>query len=295
MATDEARARRRATLAGLAAVPLWASLALLTTLTAGLPPFQVLTCAFAVAGLGGVAWAVLRPGGGLHALRMPAAAAALTISALFGNYALYLVALKTAPVVEANLINYLWPLMIVLLAAASAHTRVRPLQWLGTALGLAAAVLLVTHGEALQLEARYAWGYAAAFGAAFLWALYSVLNRRYAHVPATAIFGACVAVAVLAAITHATFETWVAPTPLQWATLVAIGAGPTGLSFGLWDRASKHGDLAVLGTVTYATPVLSTGVLLLAGRAEPHWTQAVGVGLLLAGAWLSVRGEAKPG
>jgi drug/metabolite transporter (DMT)-like permease len=289
MTTPEARARRRATLAGLGAVPLWASLALLTTLTTGLPPFQVLACSFAVAGLGGVAWA-LRPGGdGAAALRMPAGAALLTIGALFGNYALYLVALKNAPVVEANLINYLWPLLIVVLAAWLAHTRVRPRQWLGTALGLAAAVLLVTHGEALALDARYAWGYAAAFGAAFIWALYSVLNRRYAHVPATAIYGACVAVAVLAAITHALFERWVAPTPGQWAALVAIGAGPTGLSFGLWDRATKHGDLAVLGTVTYATPVLSTGVLLLAGRAEPHWTQAVAVALLLIGAWLSTR------
>jgi drug/metabolite transporter (DMT)-like permease len=289
MTTDEARARRRATLAGVAAVPLWASLALLTTLTAGLPPFQVLACSFAVAGLGGVAWSLRPGGGGVDALRMPAGAAVLTTGALFGNYALYLVALKNAPVVEANLINYLWPLLIVVLAAWVAHARVRPRQWLGTALGLAAAVLLVTHGKALALEARYAWGYAAAFGAALLWALYSVLNRRYAHVPATAIYGACVAVAMLAALAHLLFEAWVAPTPVQWAALLAIGAGPTGLSFGLWDRATKHGDLAVLGTVTYATPVLSTGLLLLAGRAEPHATQAVAVALLLAGAWLSTR------
>jgi len=273
-------------------VPLWASLALLTTITTGLPPFEVLALSFAVAGIGGVA--VTLAVRGPATLRMPAGAALLATLALFGNYGLYLLALKNAPVVEANLIQYSWPLMIVVLAAWATHTPVRPAQWLGTGLGLAAAILLVTHGEVPQLEARYAWGYAAAFAAALVWAVYSVLNRRYAQVPATAIYGPCVAVAVLAALAHRALEPWVAPTPAQWLAIAAIGVGPAGLSFALWDRASKHGDLAVLGTVTYATPVLSTLVLLLAGRAQYHWTQAVGVGLLLLGAWLSVRAGAAP-
>lgn len=280
--------RRRATLAGFAAVLLWSSLAVLTTATGTIPPFQLLAMGFGIAGLAGVAL-LLRPGGpGWTALRQPWSSGLLAVGALWGYHALYFLALKRAPAVEANLINYLWPLLIVVFAAASGGTRVRPGQWLGTALGLAAAVLLVTRGRALQVEPAHLPGYAAALGAAVIWALYSVLNRRFQAVPSAAMAGVCLAVGVLGGIAHLALETTVAPSAGQWALIVALGLGPTGIAFWLWDIGTKRGDLAVLGTLSYAAPLLSTGLLLAFGRATPHWTQAVAVALLLAGAWLSV-------
>ena len=160
--------RRRATLAGFAAVLLWSSLAVLTTATGAIPPFQLLAMGFGIAGLAGVAL-LLRPGGpGPAALKQPMAAGALGIGALFGYHALYFLALKRAPAVEANLINYLWPLLIVVFAALIGGTRVRPAQWLGTLLGLAAAVLLVTRGQSLRIDPAHVSGYASALGAALI-------------------------------------------------------------------------------------------------------------------------------
>lgn len=281
--------QRSATAAGFVAIVLWASLALLTTATGGIPPFQLLALGFGVAAVAGLAW-TLRPGGaGLAALRQPPAAAALTAGALFGYHALYFIALKRAPVVEASLLNYLWPLLIVVFAALIGGTRVAPGQWLGTTLGLAAAVLVVTRGGRPDLQPAHVAGYVAALAAAVVWALFSVLNRRFAAVPSSAIYVACAATALLGAIVHATFEAWVAPTAGQWAVIAALGLGPTGIAFWLWDIGTKRGDIAVLGTLSYAAPLLSTALLLLAGRAVPHWAQAVAVALLLAGAWLSVR------
>ena len=282
--------RRAATLAGCAAIVLWASLALLATATGDIPPFQTLATGFGFAATGGLAW-LLRPGGpGVAALAQPPAAAALTIVAFFGYHGLYFIALKRAPVVEASLVNYLWPLLIVVFAAAAGGTRVRPAQWAGTALGFAAAVLVVTRGAKPQLEPAHAAGYLAALGAALVWALYSVLNRRYAAVPSSAVVVACAATCVLGALAHAALETWVRPTAGQWLALGALGLGPTGIAFWLWDLGTKRGDLATLGTLSYAAPLLSTGLLLASGRAQPHWTQAAAVALLLAGAWLALRG-----
>ncbi len=287
-----AASRHRATAAGFAAVVLWSSLAVLTTATAGIPPLQLLALGFGIAGLAGIGW-VLRPGGqGAAAMRQPAAAAALTIVALFGYHALYFIALKRAPVVEASLVNYLWPLLIVVFAAVLGGTRIGAGQWLGTALGLAAAALVVTRGGRPQLEPAHLAGYLAALGAAGVWALYSVLNRRFAAVPSAAMAPACLAVGGLGFATHLLFETWVAPTSTQWLAIAALGLGPTGIAFWLWDIGTKRGDLAVLGTLSYAAPLLSTALLLAFGRAQPHWSQAVAVVLLLAGAWLSVRGAA---
>lgn len=280
--------RRRATLAGFAAVLLWSSLAVLTTATGSIPPFQLLAMGFGVAGVAGVAL-LLRPGGpGAAALRQPWAAGALGVGALFGYHALYFVALKRAPAVEANLINYLWPLLIVVFAAAIGGTRVRPGQWLGTVLGLAAAVLLVTRLRSLQIDPAHVPGYAAALGAALIWALYSVLNRRFESVPSAAMAGSCLAVGLLGGLAHLALETTVAPTGWQWLLIIALGLGPTGIAFWLWDIGTKRGDIAVLGTLSYAAPLLSTGLLIAFGRAAPHWTQAAAVAMLLAGAWLSV-------
>ncbi|HEV7270931.1 DMT family transporter [Pseudoxanthomonas sp.] len=281
--------QRTATLTGLAAILLWASLAVLTTATGDLPPFQVLAIGFGVAAILGLLRAVMRGRSGLRELRQPVAALALSTLALFGYHALYFIALKRAPAVEANLLNYLWPLLIVVFAGLLGGVSVRRGQWIGTWLGMLAAALLVTRGNWLQVDPAHLPGYLAALGAAVIWAAYSVLNRRFADVPTAAITVGCAGVALLGALCHLLYEHTVAPTTLQWAVLVVMGMGPVGAAFWLWDHGTKHGDIALLGSLSYLAPLLSTLLLVASGRAQAHPIQAVAIALLLAGAWLSVR------
>ena len=281
--------QRTATLTGLAAILLWASLAVLTTATGDLPPFQVLAIGFGVAAILGLLRAVMRGRSGLRELRQPVAALALSTLALFGYHALYFIALKRAPAVEANLLNYLWPLLIVVFAGLLGGVSVRRGQWIGTWLGMLAAALLVTRGNGLQVDPAHLPGYLAALGAAVIWAAYSVLNRRFADVPTAAITVGCAGVALLGALCHLLYEHTVAPTTLQWAVLVVMGMGPVGAAFWLWDHGTKHGDIALLGSLSYLAPLLSTLLLVASGRAQAHPIQAVAIALLLAGAWLSVR------
>jgi drug/metabolite transporter (DMT)-like permease len=286
--------RRHATLFGFSAIGLWAALAVLTTAAAGIPPFQLLALTFSLAGGLGCAW-LLRPGGaGIAALRQPAGAAVLTIAALAGYHALYFIAFNHAPAVEVNLVNYLWPLLIVVFAGLLPGVRVYARQWLGTLLGLAGAALVVTRGQSFAMQPKYIAGYLAALGAAFTWSAYSVLNRRFGAVSSSAMAGSCLAVGVLGAVIHLTGETWVTPTPGQWAAILAMATGPVGTAFWCWDRGTKHGDIVVLGMASYAAPLLSTGLLLIFGRTRPHWTQAAALGLLLFGAFLSARRGSDP-
>ncbi|HJS35194.1 MAG TPA: EamA family transporter [Pseudoxanthomonas sp.] len=286
---SDAASQRRATLAGLVAILLWASLALLTTATGNLPPFQVLAVGFGIAAVLGLLRAGLRGSAGWRELRQPLSAFALSTLALFGYHALYFIALKRAPAVEANLLNYLWPLLIVVFAGLFGGVSVRRAQWLGTGLGLVAAVLLVTRGRSLQIEPSHVPGYVAALGAALIWSLYSVLNRRHAEVPSAAITLACAGVAVLGAVAHLVGEETVIPTAGQWTVLVLMGIGPVGAAFWLWDHGTKRGDIALLGSLSYLAPLLSTLLLVASGRAQAHWIQAVAIALLMIGAWLSVR------
>ncbi len=294
MSTPRAAATpaRAATIAGVFAIVLWASLALLTTYTEGLPPFQVLAIGFAIAGMLGTLRAALRGRVGWRALRAPPSALALSIAGLFGYHALYFFSLKRAPALEANLINYLWPLLIVLFYGLLPGSRLRAAHVVGALLGFAAAVLLVLR-NGIAVDARALPGYLAAFAAAVIWAAYSVLNRRHADVPSDAIVPACLGVALLGVFAHLLFEQTVAPTSGQWIALAAMGLGPVGAAFFLWDTGTKRGDLALLGSLSYLAPLLSTLLLVVSGRAQAHWLQAVAVALLMFGAWISLRPERK--
>ena len=102
--------------------------------------------------------------------------------------------------------------------------------------------------EAARLRAEHLPGYAAAFVAAFVWATYSVLSRRFAGVPTDAVAGFCLATAALSAVCHLAFETTVWPENAgQWLAVVALGLGPVGAAFYAWDIGVKRGDIRVLG------------------------------------------------
>lgn len=281
--------RSSATWSGIFAILLWSSLALMAVFTASLPPFEVLAISFAI---GGLASLLASPGSlraRLDRLLQPWPAFVLALAALFGYHALYFIAFRHAPAIEVNLINYLWPLLIVVFAAFLPGVRLQPGQWGGTLLGLCGVIIMLVQGKALRIDPAHLPGYAAAFAAALIWSGYSVLNRRYASVPSAAIAGPCLLVALLAGIVHLATEPTVMPDRAQAFVLVLMGLGPVGVAFRLWDRGTKHGDLALLGTLSYAAPLLSSLLLLGSGRVSAHWSQAVAVVLLLLGAWISVR------
>ncbi len=283
------RPDRKATLGGLVAILLWSSLALLTALTGDLPPFLVLAISFGCGGTIGLLHILCDGKRGLNSMRAPLPALALSTAGLFGYHALYFFALKHAPPVEASLLNYLWPLLIVLFSGLLPGVHLRAGNIVGAVLGLVAAALLVTGGRGIQVDPAASSGYLAAITAALVWAGYSVLNRRYAQVPSTAIVPACLAVAILGAFAHAAFEPSRTISGMQWLAMVAMGVGPVGAAFWLWDGGTKRGDIALLGGLSYLAPLLSTLLLVISGRAQPQWIQAAAIALLLAGAWLSVR------
>jgi len=238
-----------------------------------------------VAGL--AALLLLAARGRLAALRQPPAAFAHGTAGLFGYHALYFAALSLAPPLEANLLNYLWPLLIVLLSGPLLGLPLGPRRLLGAGLGAAGCVAALGTGVAFPPGA--APGFACALLAALVWALYSVTARRFREVPTEALAGPCLATAALAGLAHLGFETSVLPGPGEAAVLLGLGLGPLGAAFFLWDAGMKRGDPRLLGTLAYAVPVLSTALLLLLGQGEPSWRIAVAAALVAAGGWLAAR------
>jgi drug/metabolite transporter (DMT)-like permease len=271
------------------AILLWASLATLTTLRGPIPPFQTTAIVFAIAALVGVLLAALR--GRLGCLRPSAASLALGVWGLFGYHALYFAALRLAPPAEAHLIASLWALMTVLLSGLLPGARLRARHVLAALLGLGAAAILVwdqldlAHGTpAKQL------GFALAFVCALVWSSYSVASRLVADVPSESIAVSCLATAALALAASLALEQWVWPDgALSWAALAGLGVGPVGAAFFLWDVGMKRGDVPLLGVLSYASPILSTALLVALGYAEAAWTLALACALMTAAAVIATR------
>lgn len=265
-----ADASSRACLHALGAIALWATLATLGVALRQVPPFLLTGLALLIGSVPSwpFVWRDSRQ------WRVPAGTLLLGVYGLFGYHFLLFIALQNAPPVEANLVNYLWPLLIVVLAPLFLRgVRLRAAH-LGAALaGFAGAALAIAGGR--ELQGGLAWGYLPAFGSAFVWASYSLLTRRVADFPTTAIGLFGLVSGLLSLVCHALLEPRVALGAQEWGLLALLGLGPLGAAFFLWDRALKDGDPRRIGILSYLTPLASTLLLLaFSDRAVTPWIAA---------------------
>lgn len=278
----------RATLIGCGAVALWSTLALLTVLAREVPPFQLTAICFAIGGAIGLVWTATSSGfGALHGLGWPVWA--LGVGGLFGYHFFYFTALRNAPPAEAGLIAYLWPLLIVLFSGLLPGERLRRGHVAGAVVAFAGAGVILVDAD-LSFSGEYVAGYAAAILCALLWSGYSVLSRRVGSAPTQSVALFCLATAALSALAHLTLEQTVWPSqPSGWVGLILLGVGPVGAAFYLWDIGVKHGDIQLLGTASYAAPLLSTLILVATGFAPLSWSLAVAACLVTGGAVIAAR------
>lgn len=285
---------KTATLIGSVSVVLWGTLALLTRLTGGeIPEFQMMAMTFTVAFLMmAVRWWV-KGHSGVSFLKQSPAAWLIGVGGLFGYHFFYFKAMTLAPAVEVSLLAYLWPLLIVLLAALLPGETLRGQHIAGALLALAGCWLLI--GKNAN---GFAWeslpGYLMALACAVIWSTYSVLSRLVKAVPTDAVGWFCAVTAVLALVCHLQLEETVWPTELtHWIGVIGLGVGPVGIAFFTWDYGIKHGNLQLLGTLAYSAPLISVILLVIAGEAQPTWMLFI-ASLAIVGGSLIAGGRNKP-
>lgn len=280
--------KTKASLIGFSAILMWSLLALFTAASGTMPPFQLSAICFAIGSLPGLIVLALKPAR-LALLKQPAKVWIVGIAGLFGYHFLYFTALRNAPAVEAGLVAYLWPLLIVVGSALLPSERLRWHHVAGAVLGLAGTILIVAR-NGVQFDGAYALGYGAALACAFTWAAYSLLTRRFEAVSTDVVTGFCLATSVLSLLCHLGLETTVWPqAATQWLAIVGLGLLPVGAAFYAWDHGVKNGNIQLLGVASYAAPVLSTLVLVVFGFAEPSLRIALACLFVTGGAVLAAR------
>ncbi len=282
----------KALLFALGAIALWVSVASLGVLLKHLPPFLLTGLSLLIGGLLALPQVLRDP----RQWRVPLSTLALGIYGLFGYHFMLFMALRLAPAVEANLINYLWPLLMVVLAPAFLkNMSLRPIHLGAALLGFGGAALAIlgaaNHVDALPSpgSADRAAGYLAALAAAFMWASYSLLTQRVAAFPTAAIGLFALVSGALSLLCHWALE---APTSLSLRDgllLTLMGLGPLGGAFYLWDKALKLGDARQIGILSYLTPLGSTALLILVTGRQWSWSIALAALMIMLAALLGTR------
>lgn len=271
---------RSSILIAILTIALWSFLAFLGSQLTRVPPFFLVGSALCIGSLIGLPQ--------VRSWRVPLRTFLIGVYGLFGYHFLFFSALQFAPAVEANLLNYLWPLLIVLMTPVFLPgNRLSFHHIMGALMGLAGAGLIVTGGK-LSLDLAYLPGYLMAAGAGFVWASYSLLTKRVPPFPTAAIAGYCLASGLFSlAVYFSRTPSLAMITSLsarEWFFILLLGAGPMGLAFFTWDMALKRGDSRVIGSMAYLTPLISTLNLVLLARRPFTWVSAIAMLLIFGGA-----------
>jgi drug/metabolite transporter (DMT)-like permease len=264
----------------LAAILIWSTLALAGNGLQSVPRFLLLGVALLTSGV----ISLFRRGG----WRVPLRVFLVGVGGIFGYHFLYFTAFANAPAVEANLINYLWPLLIVILSPlVLGGMQLRANHIIGAMVGLAGASLIVTGGKP-NLQMMYIIGYSAALGAAVVWALYSLLTKRLPPFPTDSVGTFCLISGMLSMaiyfINGGSLPEIAGVPSMQWIFLILVGIGPMGSAFFFWDAALKRGDPRIIGSLAYLTPLLSTLNLVLFAGQQLTLVSILAMCLIIAGA-----------
>ena len=276
----------KADLFTLGAIFLWASLASLATLLSDIPPFLLTGVGLIIGAV--VSLPSLRSG--LKPWKIPVKTLFIGVYGLFGYHFMLFLALQTAPAVEANLVNYLWPLLIVLLSPIFTKSLSLNFRYvLAAVAGFAGAVLAITSNSSGFSFASIELGYLFALAAAVIWATYSLATTKVPFFPTPAIGLFALVSGVLAIGAHFIFEPAASISTTDWLLLLVLGVGPLGGAFYLWDAALKIGDPRRIGLLAFLTPLLSTVLLVLVSGDSMSWQLLLATALIVGGALLGPR------
>jgi drug/metabolite transporter (DMT)-like permease len=265
-------------LAALGAIVLWSSLASLATLIPNVPIFLKTGVGLLIGSVIALPLARFQ----IKQLAVKPKILLLGVYGLFGYHAALFIALSTSPSVQANLVNYLWPLLIVLLAPLfSKKIKLNLRVVIGGLMGFIGASLAILSGS--SSDGLFYSGYLFAFMAAVIWSTYSLATNRIGSFPTPAVGLFALVSGILSIAMHFVFETQVSLSSFDWMILVLLGLGPLGAAFYLWDYAIKRSNPQEIGLLSFLTPLLSTGFLLVISGQALSWLLAIAAALIVGG------------
>ena len=294
LSSDTAADPQNSTLIGMFAIPLWSvSIGFIRSVSEIFGPIAGAALIYTASGL--VAALVL----GLPRRRALVHPGIWWCGLLFIGYEISLalaigLAHNRDQALELGMINYLWPSVTVLFAVISKQQRGSPLLAIALVFCLVGIGLVMKGDKDLSFQSfllnvsSNPLAYLYALAAAFLWGLYSVVTRHY-HSDKTAVPFYFLVTAAILWIKYALSAEPHVPLHLSGLAQVFIFGSMSATAYACWNRGICRGNISLLATMSYFTPVLAAVMTCLWLGIRPGIALCTGVAMITAGSLLSWR------
>lgn len=261
MASAKANTNNYATGIGYLALILWSSMALITSKLHGIPLFELLFCAFFISFfLTSIKLTIKRQ---WYLIKQPFIIWIIGVIGIYGNDLTLVAAIKNAPPIQADLINYLWPILVIIFAGLLPKERLTIKHLTAGLFGLIGIFILLTNGHGITgFQMQYLKGYLLALLDAIIWAAYTLLSRHYNKTPIEMVGMYCGLGALISAFVHYRFEKFVPFTYQQFFLIILMGLFTSGATYFLWDHGVKKGNVKLLSILAYGNPIISCALLI---------------------------------
>jgi len=204
---------------------------------------------------------------------------------LFPYTALYYLAFALAPEAagNSNIINYLWPIWIVILSGSVLKEHLHWKKLLGIVTSFAGVYLIISDGRWIQFNLEHLPAYLSAGCGAFFWGLFSVLNKRYRFEALSAMLIYSLSAFVCFGLTAPLVGPLIWPSQRSWLLLLLLGGCVNGFGYLFWILALRRGNTAKISNLVYATPFIALVYMAVFRGISITTTQLAALIFILAG------------
>ncbi|MFQ3306937.1 MAG: drug/metabolite transporter (DMT)-like permease [Candidatus Midichloriaceae bacterium] len=195
------------------------------------------------------------------------------IIGICGNEIFFVFSFKNAPAAHADLINYLWPILVILFTPLLPKEKFNVKYIISAVIAFIAVIILIIEQNDItsltEIKHEYLIGYLCAFCAALFWTVYTLVSKFYGKLTPEMIVVYCGFGFIISTSLHIYFENFVIPTAFDFLILFLMGVGTHCFAYFFWDLGIKKGDIKLLTILSYASPIISISILILLGLVQP--------------------------
>ena len=193
---------------------------------------------------------------------------------------------------EAGTLNYIWPLVLVLLSVPLLKQKIGWMSILAVFVSFFGIIIISTHGNIFALDFSSPLGVLLAVGSAVFWALFWIFNMRDKREEVSKIFLNIVFGFAYILILVLILGEFALPSPEALLGAFYIGSFEMGITFVLWLRALKlSSDTAKVSNLVYLSPFIALIFIRYAVGEMILLSTVVGLGFIVAGILLQKYSE----
>ncbi len=201
----------------------------------------------------------------------------------FLYYSLYTLSLKLIPAIEASMLNYLFPIMIVIFAIPINKEKINSAKLLSILLGFAGTLIIITNGNFQNLKLSNLYGDLLAVIAAVCWGIFSNLGKKNKVDQVLSNYIYIVVSFVLSSVLLLLFSKPVIPDPAEFSGILWIGLSNIVIAYYLWFRVLKATSSALAASLSFITPFVTLAFIMLLLGEKITMVQIAGFLIIILG------------